>query len=349
MTNQELEPTGDGPPLTHDKEPTMLLARMAEAVYWAGRYLERAECTARIVQVHTDTHVDMPVGEDVGWAPLLAIVGVDSEFADRYSAATEASELEATEEDVIEFLLHGDENPSSILSAIAAARENLRTARPVVPREAWEACNNLWLACSDHLDEASSREGRVLWLRRVVAGCQWINGILLGTMSRDEAMSFLSIGANLERADLTSRVLDVRSESLHPKRGDDPYDVVHWMAVLRSLAAYQPFRRAMPARPQGGSTLRFLLQDDRFPRAVSACLTEIRSHLKGLARAEGALDACANASLVVASAAVPRLTLGGLTEFLDEVQVALADIHRHVDETYFRPSFVSWQPDSVAS
>ena len=85
-------------------------------------------------------------------------------------------------------------------------------------------------------------------------------------MSRDEAMSFLSIGQNLERADLTTRVLDVRSENLHPQRGDDPYDVVHWMAVLRSLAAYQPFRRAMPARPQGGSTLRFLLQDDRFPR-----------------------------------------------------------------------------------
>jgi uncharacterized alpha-E superfamily protein len=326
----------------------MLLARMAEAIYWAGRYLERAEGTARIVQVHTDAHVDMPVGEDVGWEPLLAIVGVDSEFADRYSAASGADEVEATEHDVIEFLLHGEDNPSSILAAVSSARENLRTARPVVPREAWEACNNLWLACTDNLAEASTREGRVLWLRRVIAGCQRINGILLGTMSRDEAMSFLTIGQNLERADLTTRVLDVRSESLRPERGDS-YDVVHWMAVLRSLAAYQPFRRAMPARPQGGSTLRFLLQDDRFPRAVSACLTETRSQLKGLARAEDALDACATASLIVASAAVPHLTLGGLSEFLDEVQVALDDIHRSVDETYFRPTFVGWQPESVAS
>ncbi len=196
------------------------------------------------------------------------------------------------EDDVVEFLLHSEENPSSILGAITAARENLRTARPVVPREAWEAANSLWLACSDHLDETGSRKGRVLWLRRVMDGCQRINGILLGTMSRDEAMSFLAIGQNLERADLTTRVLDVRSESLQPTRGDDPYDVVHWMAVLRSLAAYQPFRRAMPARPQGGSTLRFLLQDDRFPRAVSACLAEIRAQLKGLARSEDAQDAC---------------------------------------------------------
>ena len=134
-----------------------------------------------------------------------------------------------------------------------------------------------------------------------------------------------------------------------PSRGDDPYDAVRWMAVLRSLAAYQSFRRAMPARPQGGSTLRFLLQDDRFPRAVSACLTESRSQLKGLARAEDALDACADAAMLVASAAVPRLSLGGLTEFLDEVQVSLAEIHRRIDETYFRPSFVGWLPSSVAS
>jgi uncharacterized alpha-E superfamily protein len=326
----------------------MLLARMAEAVYWAGRYLERAEGTARIVQVHTDAHVDMPVGEDVGWEPLLAIVGVDSEFAERYSAAQGAGAGDAAEHDVIEFLLHGADNPSSILASVTAARQNLRTARPVVPREAWEACNNLFLACSDNLAEADTREGRVLWLRRVIAGCQRINGVLLGTMSRDEAMSFLTIGQNLERADLTTRVLDVRSESLRPNRGDS-YDVVHWMAVLRSLAAYQPYRRAMPARPQGGSTLRFLLQDDRFPRAVSACLTEARAQLKGLARAEDALDACATASMIVASAAVPHLTLGGLTEFLDEVQVALADIHREVDETYFRPTAVGWQPESVAS
>ncbi len=343
------EPSGPEDPPTENEEPKMLLARMAEAVYWAGRYIERAECTARIVQVHTDAHVDMPVGEDVGWEPLLAIAGVNGEFDDHYSVPVGHVAAGAAEEDVIEFLLHSEENPSSILGAISSARENLRTARPVVPREAWEAGNSLWLTCSDYLDETRTRKGRVQWLRRVIDGCQRINGILLGTMSRDEAMSFLSIGQNLERADLTTRVLDVRSENLQLKRGDDPYDVVHWMAVLRSLAAYQPFRRAMPARPQGGSTLRFLLQDDRFPRAVSACLTETRSQLKGLARAEDALDACTSAAMLVASAAVPRLTLSGLSEFLDEVQVALSEIHHQIDRTYFRPTFVDWQPTSVAS
>jgi len=331
------------------KERTMLLARMAESVYWAGRYLERAESTARIVQVHTDTHVDLPVGEDVGWEPLLTIVGVHSEFAARSSAGPLGGDPEVLEADVIEFVLHHEDNPGSILASLAAARANLRTARPVVPREAWEVCNNLWLSSVDHLAEAATREGRVQWLRRVVAGCQRITGILLGAMSRDEAMSFLWVGQNLERADLTTRVLDVRSDNLHMQRGDDPYDVVHWMAVLRSLAAYQPFRRAMPARPQGGSTLRFLLQDDRFPRAVSACLSEVRSHLKELPRAEEAIDSCAEASLLVASAPIPRLTLGGLGEFLDEVQIALADLHLRIDRTWFHPTMARWMPESAAS
>jgi uncharacterized alpha-E superfamily protein len=348
MTDPTTDPTGDADPPNETEEPKMLLARMAEAVYWTGRYLERAECTARIVQVHTDAHVDMPIGEDVGWEPLLAIAGVGTEFGAHYPAAAGAGDA-AAEDDVIEFLLHSESNPSSILAAISAARENLRTARPVVPREAWEAGHKLWLNCSDYLDETQTRKGRVQWLRRVIDGCQRINGIMLGTMSRDEAMSFLTIGQNLERADLTSRVLDVRSDNLHPHHGDDPYVEVHWMAVLRSLAAYQPFRRAMPARPQGGSTLRFLLQDDRFPRAVSACLTEARGQLKGLARSEDALEACADASFLVASAAVPRLTLGGLSEFLDEVQVALDEIHHRIDATYFRPTFEGWQPASVAS
>jgi uncharacterized alpha-E superfamily protein len=370
----------------------MLLARMAEAVYWAGRYLERAECTARIIQVHVDTHIDLPVGEDVGWEPLLAIAGADTAFTERFGPVGEAGmagmagmagvlgeaglvgeagmvgpngDLRgaasrapgapkmalggANEADVIEFLLVDQAGQASIHASLTAARENLRSARAVVPREAWEACNDLWLACGDDRDQVRFRDGRVQWLRRVVAGCQRINGVLVGTMSRDEALSFLVIGQNLERADLTSRVLDVRADNLQPRRGDDPYEAVRWMAVLRSLAAYQPFRRAMPARPQAGSTLRFLLQDDRFPRAVAACLSEARSYLKGFDRTEGALEACTNASMLVASAPVPQLTLGGLDIFVDELQVALTEVHDQIDRTYFHPKLTRWQPEHAVS
>jgi uncharacterized alpha-E superfamily protein len=253
------------------------------------------------------------------------------------------------EEDVIEFLLHGEGNPSSILGAIASARENLRTARPVVPREAWEACNNLWLACSDNLIEADSRQNRVQWLRRVIAGCQRINGILLGTMSRDEAMSFLVIGQNLERADLTTRVLDVRSESLGPMRGDDPYDVVHWMAVLRSLAAYQPFRRAMPARPQGGSTLRFLLQDDRFPRAVSACLTESRPSSRVWPGPRSPSTPAPTPPSWWRRRRCRASPSTGSASSSTRCRWPWPPSTSRIEETYFRPTFAGWQPESVAS
>ncbi len=341
-----VDPPADDADTPRPKEAIMLLARMAEAVYWAGRYLERAEATARIVQVHAETHVDLPVGEDVGWQPLLAIVGVHSAFADRYlhGAAEGGAAARTVEEDVIGFLLHGEGNASSVLASLTAARDNLRTARPVVPREAWEIVNRTWLACTDHLAETATREGRVHWLRRVMAGCQQIQGVLCGAMSRDEALAFLVLGQNLERADLTTRVLDVRADALHVTAGDDPYDVVHWMAVLRSLSAYQPFRRAMPARPQGGSTLRFLLQDERFPRAVNACLAEARAQLKQLAHGQAALEACSQAALLVASASVPRMATSGLGAFLDDVQLALASVHDAVEATYFHAVDAPWPP-----
>ena len=230
-----------------------------------GRYLERAEGTARIVQVHTDTHVDLPVGEDVGWEPLLAIAGrrlrvrralprrrtPTTPGRPRRTSSSSSSTARAT--------------PRRSWRRSTAARANLRTARPVVPREAWEAVNNLWLSSTDHLAEADSPRGpgpvAPAGHRRVPVDQR--HPARHHEPRRGHVVPVL--GQNLERADLTTRVLDVRSDNLHAQRGDDPYDVVHWMAVLRSLAAYQPFRRAMPARPQGGSTLRFLLQDDRFP------------------------------------------------------------------------------------
>ena len=248
---------------------------------------------------------------------------------------------------MVDFLLSDTENPSSVLSAVTSARANLRTARPVVPREAWEAANNLWLDVCDHLDEASSREGRVVWLRRVLVGCQQIGGIVGGTMNRDETMSFLALGQNIERADLTTRVIATRSGDLHPNRGDDPYDIVHWMAVLRSLAAYQPFRRAMPARPQGGSTLLFLLQNQRFPRAVQCCLSEVAAALKELPHSDGPFERCTAAKMVLSSAAPLRLAGDGPARLVESLQTALAELHRSVEDTYFFSTDERWPPAST--
>jgi transglutaminase-like putative cysteine protease/uncharacterized alpha-E superfamily protein len=332
----------------------MLLARVAEAVYWAGRYLERAEDMSRIVQVHGETHVDLPVGTDVGWSPLLDICGADDACVERLrreeAELTTAARLvpRVSEATVVKFVVTDRDNPSSIMNAVEAARDNLRVARPVVPREVWELINDLWLDLSAEAHLLQTREGRVRWLRRTIDDCVRMNGALVSTMRRDEAMAFICIGQQIERADITGRILAVRADSAAPTRGRDPYDEVHWMALLRSVAAYQPFRRAMPARPDNGATLRFLLQDDAFPRAVASCLSELRGTVKRLPGNEEVLAACTDASVLVADAPVDRLTPSDLRSLVGGLHVALGAIHERLDAAYFR-SVVSTGTDASRS
>ncbi len=316
----------------------MLLARMAEAVYWAGRYLERAEDTARIVQVHGETHIDLPVGEDVGWAPLVEIAGTRAGYLERRAQlgpGAGADSKRSVEAGVIAFVLTDRENPSSILSSIAGARANLRHARPVVPREVWELCNELWLALGSESRNVESRDRRVRWLQRVVDEIQRINGVMQSTMRRDEALAFFRMGQQLERAEITCSVLAVRVDSAVPGPGRDLYNEVHQMALLRSLASYQPFRRAMPARRDAAATVRFLLQDEAFPRAVSACLGELRDLVKSLPHNEPILAACTDTAVLVADAPVSDPTPSGLRTFLAELQPAIGNLHDHIEASFF--------------
>src|SRR5580658_5895189 len=142
----------------------MLLARVAEAVYWAGCYLERAEDMSRIVQVHGETHVDLPVGADVGWSPLLDICGADKVWVERLRRQeAEAStghqgRPPVNEAAVVAFVVTDRNNPSSIVNALSSARDNLRVARPVVPREVWELINDLWRALNADAEQMQTRK-----------------------------------------------------------------------------------------------------------------------------------------------------------------------------------------------
>ena len=146
---------------------------MAEALYWAGRYLERAEDTARVASVHSETHIDLPVGEDVGWYPLLDIAGSADLFIEQYpqleaTARSSGSSVHLLEDRITGFVLFDRSNPSSVMSAISNLRDNLRQARPVAPREVWELCNELWTSLLDGEADVKTRSERVRWLRKVV-------------------------------------------------------------------------------------------------------------------------------------------------------------------------------------
>lgn len=334
-----------------------MLSRVAQNIYWMTRYVERAEDTARLINVNTNLLLDLPRTTTFGWLPLIFIVGAEYRFFEK-----DPSRL-ADEANVVRFLINDSEHPGSIISSLAAARENLRTTRDIVPREAWEQINSLYIYARDH---APSRRGRYEFLRRVIQGTQQIGGLLAGTMSRTAAYDFVRLGHYLERADMTTRILDVRSANLlsHARQSQnqsqsqsqnqnqsqtqiqtqtpppvqdeqDPFGSIQWMSVLKSLSAYQMYRQQVRARVNGPDVLKFLLQDEYFPRAVAFCLRQLDICLRKLPRHAAALATLAALRQKLNAAAVPELTREGLHDFIDEVQVGLGELHDQIAAAYF--------------
>src|SRR6476661_2102941 len=202
----------------------MLLSRVADQLFWGARYLERAECTARIVRTFTEVIVDLPRGLNLSWEPLLAISGNREAF--------DAAHARTSESDIVRFLVADTANTSSVMAATAASRENMRTMREVYPREAWQVANDLYLYTQSNGEAAVDRRSRNRVLSRVIAESQRIDGVLTSAMSRDEAYEMWRLGQSIERADMTTRVVGVRAAALLalPSAADD-HDEVQWMGV----------------------------------------------------------------------------------------------------------------------
>jgi uncharacterized alpha-E superfamily protein len=306
-----------------------LLSRVAEHLYWAGRYLERAEGTARIVREHTHLLVDLPTSVPLTWEPLLAITGTREAFDAHYERADELS--------IVRFLIADRQNVGGVLMSVEHARENLRTTREVLPREVWQAVNDLYLFVASHHGEGVARRSRSRFLERVIGDVMRVSGIVDATMSRDEAEEFLRLGRLVERADVTTRVIDVRAAGLmaEPPAGIDTYDDVQWMSVLRSLSALQMFHRSTRSGIDGGGSLRFLLLDARFPRSVAWCLEEIAQTLVQLPRADLALPACEDAMARLTRAPMENPTGPALHTLADDLQLAIHSISNSIADTYF--------------
>jgi uncharacterized alpha-E superfamily protein len=302
----------------------MLLSRVAGNLYWAARYLERAEDTARIVREHTNLLVDLPTSVPVTWDPLLAITGSRAGFDGRYDAVDETS--------IVRYLVADRENQGSILMSVEQARDDLRTCREVVPRELWNVLNDLYLYVASHHSDGVARRSRSRFCERVVAESIRFSGILYATMSRDDAYDFLRLGQAIERADMTTRVIDVRASTLMAGPGD--HDDVQWMSVLRSLSALQMYQRTMRRPVDGPSTLRFLLGDPSFPRSVAHCITQVGGYVDLLPRAEQVRPACDAARATVAALPIDSLAGPELHDAMDDVQLAIGTVHERVMATY---------------
>lgn len=179
-----------------------MLSRVAERVYWQARYLERAENTARLLNVFSTLLLDLPPRTKLGWHSLVEITGTDEEFDGRYK--------QALERNVVRFLLC-DSNGHSILDMLALTRENARTTREIMPMEAFEKINDLYFFAKENVAKGIARGARHELLEEIISGCQQISGLMAGSMSRGEAYSFVRLGRSLERADMTTRIVDGKS------------------------------------------------------------------------------------------------------------------------------------------
>ena len=312
----------------------MLLSRVAESVYWAGRYLERAEATARLVHVHTELFLDLPKAAGIGWTPLLALTGNGEAFRDRHR--------EASEEQVVDFLATGAGHEGAIVASVSRAHANLRVTQAILPIEAWEVLNQLNSWADQTCLEAVDRRTRLAWTNQLIRQCQLLSGLLEGTMSHDDAYAFLEIGRGLERADMTTRILDVQAGILLGQRGSaTAYADLTWMGVLRSLSAHQMFRRTVGSTVSGPSALRFLLRDQQLPRSVERCLIEISRALLELSRHHQPMAACAviqqlleRTDLESPEGDGPSAT--ALHEYANRLQDGFAALHELLVATYFQ-------------
>lgn len=307
-----------------------MLSKVAERVYWTARYLERVENTARLIQVYDNLLFDLPRNVDLSWYNLITLNSQQIDFEDRYKVHEERN--------VIKFLVGDESNPSSIVSSLALIRENVRTTRDVVPEETWELTNELSLYVQENLQQGINRSKRHQFLDGVVKGCQQILGLLYGTMPHDAAWYFLRLGRNLERADMTTRIVDAGVAAVLSLEEDDTVvnsRQIIWGNVLRSAGADQSYRRTVRTSVKGEAVLNYLLEDPEFPRSIHHCLAAIADSASKLPRSRPVVTSLQELQATVFED-VNYDELGmPLRDYLNELQLKLATIHSIIANRWF--------------
>lgn len=310
-----------------------LLSRVADSVYWMARYVERAENVARLIDVTVQLMLDASAGAPQQWQPIVETSGDSALFAKRYGTATRQS--------VIEFLTFDEANPNSIVSCLRAARENARSVRDTISSEMWQEINNVYLMI---MAEAATRGPKplVTLYHDLKVGCGLFQGITDSTMSHNEAWMFIKLGQAVERADKTSRILDVKYFLLLPAVQDvgTSIDDVQWSAVLRSVSGFEMYRKRH-GRIRPTDVVQFLLLDREFPRAVRFCvgaavralyaITETPENTFTNPTEQHAMQLRAELDY----AQVNDILAKGLHEFLDGLQVRLNRFHDEVHSLFF--------------
>jgi uncharacterized alpha-E superfamily protein len=307
-----------------------MLSRVAERTYWLARYLERAENSARMINVYSALLLDLPKSAEVSWEIVLDITNNRERFADL--------NVSLSEENILSFMLEDEDNPDALLSSLNHARENARTTRDIVPTEAWRAVNELCLYARKQLPKASRPRQRAVIMSTIVEKVHSITGMLAGTMSQGQPYQFIRMGRNLERADMTTRIIDVAAATLMTDRsGLERYDNTLWMAVLRCLSAYQMYRQYVRRRVQAADVMQFLLQDYAFPRSIAHCLAQVTDSLDQLPHAAATIDTANGIIAQLQKVESDNLSAESIHQVVDELQIGIGKVHNSINETWFYP------------
>lgn len=315
-----------------------LLSRVAESVYWASRYIERAENTARTIEVNLNLLLDLPGQQADQWAPLYQISGDEEAFKSRNEKPTAAN--------VMKFLTFDESYPNSIVSCLYRARENARSVREVLSSEVFEQINKFYLMVRSASQSGRAPRNPSEFYKEIRMASHMLEGLAYATMSHGEAWHFSRMGRMLERADQTSRILDVKYFILLPEVSavGTPIDNVQWTAVLKSCSGFEMYRKEH-GRIDPAKIVEFLMMDKDFPRSMlhsveaaghscAAITGQDHGRLRGNS---GRKLGRVVADLTYADA--PAIIVSGLHEFLDDFQQSVYEVGSAIHEEFFSPLY----------
>lgn len=313
-----------------------MLSRVADSVYWMSRYIERAENVARFI----DVNYNLSLGEGASlreqWSPLVSITGDHELYAELYG--------EANCENVLEFLGYDKRNPNSIFSCISAARENARTIRETITSEMWKQINEFYLLVKSAASSSASRPEPYELCEAVKTASLTLLGLTYATMSHGEPWHFSRIGRLMERADKTSRIVDVQYYLLLPSVEDvgSSLDVVRWSALLRSTSALAMYRRVYGAITPT-NVAEFLILNSEFPRSMAHCLELTQESMHRITGCPENSFSCPSEQLLgrlgmdLTYTSIDNVIGEGLHDFIDRFQTRLNQIGEAIQGDFFIP------------
>jgi uncharacterized alpha-E superfamily protein len=259
-----------------------MLSRTADHLFWMARYTERAENTARMLDVRVQYSL-MPQSaqaEQQGWRSMLGVSELEAQFEAKYPALTQ--------KDVIDFMVRDPDNPSSITSCLRASRENARAVRGALTTEVWETENTTWLMLQQHLKKRTFEHDPGRFLEWVKYRSHLSRGVTLGTMLQDEAFNFIRLGTFLERADNTARILDVkfRFGGADAVPAGSQAEFYQLAALLRSVSAFETYRKVYRDAITSTRVAELLILQEKMPRSLAACMAAVVANLKDVRNAQ---------------------------------------------------------------